>query len=129
MTAQLFRLICTLGPAIISLATTGVINTQVGHIIDEISNNFLENNNRQSQTINKANAIGAVAASVGLLPVKIVMGTIIGATKGAFSPIVGPIINTFNNKASTSSTTIEEVAAETISGIASNSSNNNHYWT
>lgn len=71
ITPQLFRLICVLGPSIISLATTGVINTQVSNIADEISNNFLENNNQSAQTslqVNRAHAIGVIA--VGLMPVK-----------------------------------------------------------
>lgn len=127
ITPQLFRLICVLGPSIISLATTGVINTQVSNIADEISNNFLENNNQSAQTslqVNRAHAIGAIASAVGLMPVKIVVGTLVGATKGAFGPVVGPIINLFNNKASVAASTISESGAEAVTEIASDISRN-----
>lgn len=127
MTPQLFRLICVLGPSIISLATTGVIYTQVGNITDEISHNFLENNNRSAQTflqVNRDHTIGAIASAVGLLPVKIAVGTIIGATKGAFGPVVGPIIHLFNNKASETASSISESGAEVVTEIASDISRN-----
>ena len=101
MTPQLFNLIRLIGPSLIALGTTGIVNNQISNLSSEVITSISQKENSGIKPLDRVagHMIGSIIGTVAALPIKVTWGLVSGATKGALGPVVGPLVQKFNGKA------------------------------